>query len=209
MRATVVLAVGVVLSLCAISCGITNTGSTVPYELLDQSFVTSPAADPYAQAEIRSCLAAARDLADRARANRQLDMGMIAGAAAFSVAGLGLTTASTFVSDTHANGTSNDTRKWIAGGGAISVGIGAAILGLRTALNLGELSSFQTSSAAAQAGMAMKIANSDDRTERDALYGDCAQLMTKPNSAYPGAPPAPSSASSAPVPTAPAKKIPQ
>jgi hypothetical protein len=173
---------------CCASCGITNTGSTLPYEILDHSFsTTSPSLSAMTQSEVRSCLAAAYDEADRARSNRQLDMGMIAGAAAFSVAGLGLTTASTFISDTHANGQSNDTRKWIAGSGAISVGIGAAILGLRTALNLGELSSFQTSAAATQASLAIQIAHEEDRKKADALYADCAQLMTKPNSAYPGA----------------------
>jgi D-cysteine desulfhydrase len=81
----------------------------------------------------------------------------------------------------------------VAAGGAVSVGIGAAILGLRTALNLGELSSFQTSAAATQASLAVQMAHAtDDQKKADTLCAECAQLMTKPNSAYPGAAPSPS-----------------
>lgn len=173
---------GAALALALSSCtGVFNTGRDTYSELLNGI----PRNRPPMTQEARSCLRAAIDQNDRSHSNRATDMSLIEIAAFFGAAGVGLTTGSTFVTDSD-----NEKRQWIAGSGAISIGIGGALLGLRTALNLGELSSSQTSAAAAQASLAMRITNPALTPEdREALYAECTSLSTRANSAYPGAAP--------------------
>jgi hypothetical protein len=171
------------LALLSVSCKVVSTGTetytglryAIPYDL-----------DRQTKQEVDACLLSAADQAERAYADRQWDMGLITVAAGFSAAGLALTTASTFISPTHADGTANDTRAWTAGSGAVSVGVGAAFFALRTALNLGELASSQTVAAASQGGLAMQMLTEKNQEKRDILYAQCAQLSNKPNGAYPG-----------------------
>jgi hypothetical protein len=137
----------------------------------------------------KSCADSAYDQADRAHANRATDMGLIAIASLFSAAGLGLTTSSNFVSDTHNGGQPSDIKQWAAGAGAVSVGVGAALFGLRTALNLGELSTAQIAAASSQLTLAQQIHGADPKAipgpaER---YAQCMELSSKASSAYPGA----------------------
>lgn len=175
-------AVLVLVGLCS-ACGITKTGSSEPYQKLRQTIENNPnlLTNGLARAEAESCLASAYDQSERAQVNRQYDMGMIASASAFGAAGVGLTAASTFVTTTQGN-----KRQWLAGAGMISVGLSAAILGLRTALNLGELSSSQSSAAATQAALSAQISHTVDNQKRDSMYADCIHLSSKPNASYPG-----------------------
>ena len=173
------LAIATLMSMS--SCSVFSTGTMQPYEdLRPQVERDAPA---------KSCLDSAYDQAERAHSNRATDIGLIAVAALFSAGGLGLSTSSNFISDTHNGGQPSDTRQLTAGMGAVSVGVGAALLGLRTALNLGELSTAQIAAATTQASLAEQITHESSQETRRDLFGKCMALSSKPSSAYPGAVP--------------------
>jgi hypothetical protein len=142
--------------------------------------------DPTTKAEAVTCLDAAQNESGKAETNRVMDMALIVFGSIFVGGGAATTTASTFISDTHNGGQPIDTRQWVAGAGAVMVGIGAALFAIRTGLSLGEISSAETTAAATQAATAMQIVDSDgDAGARDTLYAQCAQQTAKITTAYP------------------------
>lgn len=164
------------------SCSIFNTGRSY-YTALDYDKV--PLRED-TRAQVRSCLDAANDVATRAGDNRKLDLAFIYMASIVGSIGLGMTTASTFVSETHDGGRPTDLKQDMAAVGAISVGVSAGLLALRTALNLGELAGAQVSSASQQASLIPQIVDQDaDPTKREALYAKCVGFVNDPNTAYP------------------------
>lgn len=161
-----------------------------------------PDGSALAVAEAKSCIESAKQEASNAQTDRALDIFLIVAASAFSAAGTGLTTSSTFVSDTHNGGQPSDTRQDLAAAGAVSLGVGLAFLGLRTALNLGEISNARISASAAQAGLAGQIYTAGDAGVRDTLFAQCTNNNTLPNSSWPGA-------SVSPIPAPPPSAAPQ
>jgi hypothetical protein len=154
------------------------------------------------KAEAKACLASADNESSKATTNRVIDMTLIVLGSVFAGGGAATTTASSFISDTHNGGQPSDTKQWAAGTGAVATGIGAGFLALRTALDLGVVSSAETSASATQAGLAMQILDSDDAgTTRDGLYGQCTHQTAAIVGAYPASTAVPSS-SATPAPAA-------